>query len=184
MPAKTDKGTLRPVPPRDDQAFLGEEFLTWLWFRAESGEAEFDFGQGNVVGVSLDAPVVLRAVSSGLDTPRPEQVLRHGEPLRGPEAAAALRRGKRLTRARLVVGTPEREWNLTFDAEAFSPRGIRVPEPEEPVNPDERPLAQMLAFEELTEILDKLFKAFLEERLTPAFREKTVPRMREWAAGK
>lgn len=184
MATKQDRSTLHPVPPRDDQAFLGEEFLTWLWWRAESGEAEFDLGQGSIVGISLDAPIVLRAAAAGLDAPRPEQVLRHGEPLRGPEAAAALRRGKRLSRARLIVGTPEREWNLTFDADTFSLRGIRVPEPEEPVNPEERPLAQMMAFEELTAIFDQLFKVFLEERLTPVFREKTVPRMREWIGGK
>src|SRR4030095_5229847 len=126
-----DKNVLEPKARRDERAFLGEELLTWLWFRVERGDAEFDLGQGRRVGVALDAPLVLRAAREDDDGKRPEQVLRFGRPLGSPEAAAALGRGKRLARARLIVADGGREWEATFDAESFSLRSARVPNREE-----------------------------------------------------
>ena len=36
-------------------AFLGEEFLTWLWFRIESEGGDFEVGRESI-GVILDDP--------------------------------------------------------------------------------------------------------------------------------
>ena len=36
----------------ESHGFLGEEFLTWLWFRWENDGGEFTLGGGRVVGVA------------------------------------------------------------------------------------------------------------------------------------
>ena len=38
----------------DTHAFLGEEFLTWLWFRLETKGGDFDLSGGRAVGVAFD----------------------------------------------------------------------------------------------------------------------------------
>lgn len=177
-----ERGTLEPRPRRDERAFLGEEFLTWLWWRAESGRAEFEV-DGATVGITLDAPVLLRGEEDAAGK-RPEQALRHGQPLRGAEAAAALRHGKRLARARLLVGTADREFAATFDAESFQLRSIAIPPPGEDDDPAERALREMAAFEEAVRLFDGLYRAFLEERLAPRFRAETLPKIRDWVAAK
>ena len=81
----------------DPLAFLGEEFLTWLWFRIETEGGEFDIGRQRELAVSFDDFIAF-APRDGDET---EQTLRKGIPTRSPEASAALRHGHRLTRARL-----------------------------------------------------------------------------------
>jgi recombination associated protein RdgC len=171
-------------PARDDRAFLGEEFLTWLWWRAETGRGEYDLGGGRIVGIALEAPLVLRAAGEDGAGKRPEQVLRYGEPLRGAEAAAALKRGKLLSRARLVVGDGGDTWNATFDAASFSLRSIVTPEPDSDVAPDEHAASRIRAFGELPRLLDAVFEQFLSERLSPDFRTKTLRSMRAWIRAK
>jgi hypothetical protein len=175
-----EKTAMDPRPARDDRAFLAEEFLTWLWWRAETGDAEFDVGGGRIVGIALEPPIVLRAAGEDGLGKRPEQVLRFGEPLRGPEAAAALRRGKRLSRARLIVSDGADTWNATLDAETFGLRSVMTPEPDADVAPDEQPLSRMRAFTEVTALVDAIFRLFLLERLSPEFKTKTLRAMREW----
>jgi len=38
------------------QAFLGEEFLTWLWFRRETEGGEFELGDRTVRGLPARRP--------------------------------------------------------------------------------------------------------------------------------
>ena len=83
----------------DPLGFLGEEFLTWLWFRIETEGGDFDLGRDRHVGVSFDDFIAF----APLDNDETEQTLRKGSPSRCAEAAAALRNGRRLTRARLVL---------------------------------------------------------------------------------
>jgi recombination associated protein RdgC len=176
--------TIVPHAPADEKAFLGEEFLTWLWWRSETGAAEFDIGGGEIVGFTLEAPATLTAPIEGANGKRPEQLLRSGETLRNAEAAAGLRRGKRLTRARLILGDARREWTLGFDGASYTLRGAAIPEPEELLSPDEKPQYQMSAFSDAFAMLDKIYITFLRERLAPTFRTETLPQIRNWAREK
>jgi len=175
--------TLVPRPRRDERTFLGEEWLTWLWCRAESGDATFDLGGGRSVGIAIDAPLLLRAPQEDEAGRRPEQALRNGRPLGGAEAAAALRAGKRLVRARLIVAEGGREWTATFDAETFSLRSVRVPESEEEESAD-RANDHVAAFQDLVLAIDGVYREFLLERLAPDLRKKSVLKMRRWVAEK
>ncbi len=172
-----------PRPLRDEHAFLGEEFLTWLWWRAESGRGEYELDGKQVVGIALDAPLVLRSGNEDEEGRREEQVLRNGRPLGGPEAAAALRRGKKLARARIVVARAGREWTGTLDGESMSLRSVAVPTGEE--SDEASPtLDHLAAFEEIADVLDGVYAQFLEERLAPAFRDGGLRALRAWVSAK
>lgn len=184
MPSSTKNTIKDPTVAADERAFLGEEFLTWLWFRAERGDAEFDLGGGRSVGVVIDAPLLLRSTREDAEGRRPEQVLRFGQPLTGAEAAAALRRGKKLCRARLILGDGGREWILTFDAETFTLRSIRIPEPDATDESGDRVLEQVAAFDEAVTMMDEVYKHFLDARLAPDFRTGLLSDMRSWVRRK
>jgi recombination associated protein RdgC len=170
----------------DDRAFLGEEFLTWLWWRVESGDAEFELpaaaGQpARRVGVAIEPPLLLRSPQEDPEGNRPEQLLRFGRPLRSAESAAALQSGKRLVRARLLVAGGGQEWSLTFDAAEFCIKSARVPEPDATEDSGDRALECASGFSELSALLDGLLRLFLGQRLSPGFRERDWAQMKAWA---
>ena len=79
----------------ESHGFLGEEFLTWLWFRWETQGGEFTLSGGRVVGVALDDFLTFAA----LNEDETEQTLRRGLPTRTAEARTALRQGRAPGRA-------------------------------------------------------------------------------------
>jgi hypothetical protein len=58
--------------------FLGEEFLTWIWFRWETDGGEFTLPGGRVVGIALDDFLCFAAPHDD----ETEQTLRRGLPTR------------------------------------------------------------------------------------------------------
>ena len=72
----------------DTHGFLGEEFLTWIWFRWETTGGEFTLSGGRVVGIALDDFLAFAAPSEDAT----EQTLRRGLPTRTAEARTALAR--------------------------------------------------------------------------------------------
>ena len=91
--------------PADHAAngWLGHEFLVWLWFRIETKGGEFDIGRDREIGVSFDDFIAF----APLENDETEQTLKKGSPSRCAEASAALKNGRRLTRARLVIAQGE-----------------------------------------------------------------------------
>lgn len=108
----------------DTHGFLGEEFLTWIWFRWETSGGEFTLSGGRVVGVALDDFLSFAAPSDD----ETEQTLRHGLPTRTQEARTALRQGRRLRKARMLVAEGPRQWSATFDAPTMTLNGVKLPE--------------------------------------------------------
>lgn len=163
----------------DPQAFLGEEFLAWLWWRAETGRGSHRLADGTEVGAVVDDLLHLRAPDGEGD-----QTLRRGLPGRSAEAAAALAAGKRPVRARLVLGTSRGEWSLTLDARGFTLGAVKAPAPDPELEPAEREAELLRGAFELTALLDGLFANFLAERLAPGSAKDFGRRLAAWAAGR
>ncbi|MFN0204883.1 MAG: hypothetical protein ACKVS6_01055 [Planctomycetota bacterium] len=191
---KTTKDIKDLKPAGDERAFLGEEFLTWLWWRADTGNAEFELSfhtaksngtaAKRTIGIVIEPPLLFRSPQEDADGKRPEQLLRFGQPLRGAEAAAGLRAGKKLVRAKLTIGDGARDWSLTFDAETFSLKSVRVPEPDATEDSGDRVLEYVAGFDELIQIFDQLFRLFLAQRLSGTFKDKEFAQMKSWARAK
>lgn len=165
----------RPVDPRGGLDFLGPEFLTWLWWRA-SEEPRFVHEDGTEVFVHVDEHLELRGERSAAR----RTVLRSGMPSVSAEARAALRSGKTLVAARLLLVRGEEERRLTVKAEDLDLSGLRLPAPE-PGPARERLEQSLEALERAQDDLDLCFKAFLDVRLTPAWSGE-VDRIRAWGA--
>ena len=76
----------------DPLEFLGEEFLTWLWFCIETRGGDFDLPGDRAVGVSFDDFLAF----APRDDDETEHTLKKGTPSRSAEASTALRSGHRL----------------------------------------------------------------------------------------
>jgi len=165
----------------DPLGFLGEEFLTWLWFRIETEGGEFDIGRQRELAVSFDDFIAF-AARDGDET---EQTLRKGMPSRSPEASAALRHGRRLTRARLVIALGDAVYSVILDGPTMDLMSVKLPDDDpDAASMAERSAERIQAFTSLREYVAGLYQLFLRERLAADYLEGTAARQATWMAAR
>lgn len=172
---------MKPRPAgAETHGFLGEEFLTWIWFRWETTGGEFPLPGGRIVGVALDDFLAFAAPSDD----ETEQTLRRGLPTRTAEARTALRQGRRLKKARLLIAEGSRQWSATLDGATLTMTGVRLPEDAEEVEGDPDRTADRAAnWIALHEIVQALYGVFLKERVADDYRQTKAEQQAQWMAG-
>lgn len=163
----------------ESHGWLGEEFLTWLWFRWEADGGEFTLPGGRIVGIALDDFLTFAAPTDD----ETEQTLRRGLPTRTAEARTALRQGRRLRKARLLIGEGSRQWAATLDAPTLTLMGVRLPEDAEECESDvDRTADRAANWLALHEIVMALYGQFLRDRLRPDYLATSGERQAHWMA--
>ncbi len=173
---------IAPTPVADDRGgldYLGPEFLTWLWWRAEA-EPRFVHADGTELFVHVDEHLEFRGERAAAR----RTVLRAGAPGASMDARAALRSGKHLVRARLLFARGEEEVLFTLRAEDLEASAIRLPAPSEARSggPRDRLEHGLEALERFWADLDLCFARFLEVRTSDQW-DAERRRVTSWAAG-
>jgi recombination associated protein RdgC len=147
-----------------EKSFLGQEFLTWLWWMSESG-AEFALPDGKQLSLSLGERLSL-APPWGHEGSR---VGVAGKDHTLAEAREGLRRGKLVDSLRLGLNIDSQDYWLTLEALRLFPRSVRLPASaggeEQGLDLEGLILERLALLETLTAAIDSLFAAFLEQRL-------------------
>lgn len=163
-----------------EHAFLGEEFLTWLWFRLETDGGDFELADARTASVSLDDFLAF-APSEDDET---EQTLRKGLPSRSAEARAGLRNGRRVRRMKLIVAIGDREWSLTVEGPTLNLQGVKLPpDPEDVGSREELAAERAAAFFEIRDVVATLYRRFLDERLRDDYKATAGEEQAQWMAG-
>jgi hypothetical protein len=163
----------------DTHGFLGEEFLTWLWFQWESDGGEFTLPGGRVVGIALDDFLSFAAPSED----ETEQTLRRGLPTRTAEARTALRQGRRLKKAKLLIAEGPRQWHAVLDAPTLTLGSVKLPEDAEECESDvDRTADRSANWLALHEILQGLYGLFLKSRLRSDYGKTQGEEQAGWMA--
>jgi len=159
-------------------AFLGGEFLLWLWHHAESSGGSHRLGELGEAGVAFDQLLELGGAKEG------GRVTLRGElPTRSAEAASALLAGRMPQKARLLLAHDEKSFEVTLAAETFDLDAVKVAAPAEEIGDenlraaDEQRAGWLF---ELQQVVDALFASFLELRLARSFDAELLPAMRRW----
>ncbi len=164
----------------EQKSFLGPEFLTWLWYRAEtSSDASIDLGDGRTCFVEFDRDLILTSEAGEATA----STLRGDAPSLAPEAAAALCAGKKVKRARLRLGVGEATYELALDAEGFDWRGLKIDVPTSLPLHEALPL-RLNALEEFHTVFTALFDNYLDLRLDTDVWKAEEKAMRAWARDK
>lgn len=162
-----------------DKAFLGQEFLTWLWQLSETGGPMEIKGLGPVE-VILGERISL-APPPGVEGSR---IAVRGMEHTMSEARTALRRGKLAENLRLgLVVAGEENW-LTLKAEDLSVSSLKLPPVAAPEGPDDRAgltLERIALIERCLQALEGLLQIFLDRRLNDT--AQLTAELRAWAAG-
>lgn len=145
---------------------LGQEFLTWLWYRSDTAPGAFTDKEGQSFSVSMEQRIVVQGgEGENLETASVSGSL---SPLR--EARLGLATGKKVTRALLRLEKEELAWQVTLKAEDFSLNSLKTPKvekDEEDLDVDAQLLEKLYLMETCVGLLDTLFARFLKLRLSP-----------------
>ena len=110
-----------------------------------------------------------------------EQTLRHGLPTRTEEARTALRQGRRLRRARMIIAEGPRQWSVTIDGATMRLSGAKMPEDAEECESDNDRNADRTAnWLALHELVHSLYAQFLKARLAPDYRKTGAEKQAQW----
>ncbi len=172
-----------------EKRFVGQEFLTWLWWKSEErgGSIALD-GAGSMNSFSGDITVVfekhvLLEYGEGESS---EKCICSGLQSELKEARTGLVMGKKLEQARIQLGHNDYEWNFTLAAALMEFRNIKLPKTaasqEGGSGPEEQEgliLERIFLFEELIRMVQTLFRMFLEIRVSPGWKDELV-KVRQW----
>ncbi len=167
-----------------EKAFLGREFVTWLWFKSDQTGGMIEIpGRKAIQVIFLD-----RMTLDLADVETPQTVSLKGEYSELREGLAALREGKKIEEARISLKGEENEFVMTLKGTWFSFGSFKTP----PIlPPDERDselesegnfLEKISLVEEGMGLVDDLFEYFLKLRISDAWDAVEVPLIRKWAA--
>mgnify|MGYP003307961879 CR=1 FL=1 len=168
----------------EDEPMPGRDFLTWLWFCAET---QPDILTGTDLGnfhITVLGPLNFAFSPAKAKDPdlcgAGESVVKKGNPLASAEAKAALRVGKKLRKAKIILARSESEkWTFTFDADTFAFSSLALPEGEE-MELNARLEERVTFLHVLHRAMEEYFKAFVNS-LQGDKLAVTEKKIRQWA---
>ncbi len=159
--------------------YLGQDFLTWLWFKSEQQGGLFRNTKGEYFELYLEQRIQVQ----GGEGESKETTLCRGPHSELREARHGLAAGKKVTQAQLRFEQNAAAWQLQLKAEDFTLSGLKTPKvqtrPEEGEDPDGPFLEKIYLIEKALAMLDSLYAAFLTTRLGNDWPEERSA-VKEW----
>ena len=167
----------------EEKRFVGQEFLTWLWWKSEERGGSIALpGRGDII-VVFEKHMLLEFGEGETN----EKLICSGLQTELQEARTGLLMGKKLEQARIQLVAAEHEWNFTMAAGLFEMRNVRLPKTagtesggeNDPEETEGMILERIYLFEELVRLVNELFRVFLEVRTGDSWRTE-LENIRKW----
>lgn len=166
-----------------EKRFLGQEFLTWLWWKSEERGGTVDLpGEGDIT-VVFEKHMLLES-GEGESS---EKIVCTGLQAELQEARTGLQMGKKLEQARILIGHGNYEYSLTLSGALLEFKNVKLPKTEATENdtsdnPEEVEgmiLERVFLLEEIIRLVNELFKMFLVIRVSSDWPEE-LQKIRSW----
>lgn len=165
-----------------EKRWLGQEFLTWLWYKSEERGGSIELPERGDITVAFEKHMLLES-GEGESL---EKIVCSGLQAELKEARTGLQMGKKLEQARIIFGFDDFEYAVTLSGSLMEYRNTKFPKTEateaDGNNSEEMEgmiLERIYLIEELSTTINQLFKMFLEIRLTEKWKEE-VRSIRTW----
>lgn len=165
-----------------ESALLGQEFLTWLWYKSEARAGQFK----TPAGESFTLFMAQKVTVSGGEGESRETASVSGAHSELTEARLGLTRGKKVDRAMLAFDQDGQGWSVQLRCEDFSLSGLKTPKVEtrreEGEDPDGAFLEKAFLVDKVLTFFDAVYAEFLALRLKPEAWKAEVADLRVWLA--
>ena len=159
--------------------FLGEEFLTWVWFVIEKDQNLIKNFDQDFVGLEVGNRIVFenRRKEAG------ERITIKGDGASLEEGILALKKGALVTEINIVYTSGEMRWQFTVKGESLNISSLVTPKtglPESIEDLEGIVLEKVFLYEKVLELLNNLFTHFLKLRLSTTWQKKVVSNLKNW----
>lgn len=160
--------------------FLGREFLTWLWYFAETNDGRFEFTTGDHAKKSAQFWIDDRIVLTSKTGKSHEHIIKGGVPSTSDEADISLKAGKSVKEMRIAMEVDGSGlFHATLGGDDLSPKSLILPELNE--NAEESAVDQRIeAVNLFSSALDTLFSKFMDERTDKLWETTRITSIRNW----
>jgi len=159
--------------------FIGNEFLTWLWFTIDTNPQCFSDVDDAMTSLDVGNRVVLENTINDAS----EVITIKGDDAGLEEGLLSLRKGAVVIEINLIYKSQNQEWQFTLKGESLSFYTLKLPETG-PVDSKEDfegvILEKAYLYEKAITLIEGLFYRFLKIRCDTNWDKTMVPQIRAW----
>ena len=159
--------------------FLGEEFLTWLWYVIEKDQNLIKNFDKDFVALEIGNRIVFenRRRESG------ERITIKGDGASLEEGILTLKKGALVSELNVVFKSAELTWQFTLKGESLNLSSFNLPNtgmPESNEDIEGFVLEKIFFYDKILKILENIFIHFVKLRLSNRWQNKIVSEIRNW----
>jgi len=161
--------------------FLGNEFLTWLWFAIDNRAALPKGPDGHPAELHIGNRMALENYRNEAV----ERVTIRGDQAGQEEGKLALRKGAVVTEVNLIYKSGHEEWQFTIKGESLNLSGLKTPEAGQIESGEElegRALESVYLIEKAVALVGTLYETFIQLRIGNTWDVDVVAGIRRWIA--
>ena len=159
--------------------FIGEEFLTWLWYVIEKDQNLIKNFDNDFVALEIGNRIVFenRRKESG------EHITIKGDGASLEEGILTLKKGALVTELNVMYKSAELTWQFTLKGESLNVSSLNIPNtglPESDEDLEGFVLEKIFLYDKILNFLKNIFIYFVKLRLSNRWQNKMVPKIRKW----
>jgi hypothetical protein len=159
--------------------FLGDEFLTWLWFVIEQNPAALRNADPDLSSFEIGNRIVLEKKHKEAF----ERITIKGEDAGLEEAKVALQNGALVAELNLIYRSGQQKWQFTLKGESLNLSSLKTPKISTPESPEEvegHVLEKIFLYDKILQFLEKLYKSFIKRRLSSRWQSQEIYLIKKW----
>lgn len=166
-----------------EKRFLGQEFLAWLWYKSEERGGYVDLPSTGDILVVFEKHMLLEFGEGEAS----EKVICRGLQTELREAREGMRFAKKPEQARVRIARGDYEYGVTLTAATLEFRNVKLPKTagteggDDPDNLEGQILERIALFEDLSFLVNELFRTFISIRASDRWHEE-LENIRKWVA--
>jgi hypothetical protein len=162
--------------------FLGEEFLTWLWYVIEKNQNLLKKFDQDVVALEVGNRIVFenRRKESA------ERITIKGEGAGLEEGTLALKNGALVTELNMVYRSAQFAWHFTLKGESLNISNLKAPQTDLPETDEDLEgfvLEKLYLYDKPLQFIKNIFTHFVKLRISNTWKNNEVTVLRKWIQG-
>jgi len=160
--------------------FLGNEFLTWLWYMIENKQDELRPLDQDLTALEIGNRMVLENHHNDTD----ENITIKGDNAGLEEGLLALKKGALVAEVNLVYRSGEQKWQFNIKGQSLNISGLKTPATARPeINEDVEGfvLEKIYLYDRVIQFIENLYKMFVRLRLSNQW-NSSIHQVRTWIA--
>ena len=159
--------------------FLGEEFLTWLWYVIENNQVLLKNFDQKFIALEIGNRIVFenRRKDSA------ERITIKGEGAGLEEGILALKNGAFVTELNMVYRSAELIWQFTVKGESLNISNLSIPQTDLPETDEDIEgyvLEKLYLYDKSLQFINNLFTHFVKLRISNDWQGKEIGAIRKW----